>query len=169
MPPKRKATERAPAAKRNKLTKDVAYTDAGKVRLPSHGYGGRKIDDKETTTASIRERYVLSSAYVMKAMAPEEAPVDEECKEYKEALGLDFSCWWKTSQIILPTSAHFPSINKNTDRVDVEDMDGSAGLIRPVSEVQVVEIKKAFEEYGNKYNADFPVCGIQASLLLMHF
>jgi hypothetical protein len=167
MPAKRKTGVRAEPSKRHKITKDVPRSDSGKVRLPSPGFGGRKIDETAMTTASIRQRYVLSAAYVMKAMAPEGAPVDEESKEYKEALGLDFSCWWKTSQIILPSGTHFPSINKNTDHLDVEDMDGSAGLIRPVSEVQVVEIKKAFEEYGNKYNADYPVCCIQASSLLM--
>jgi hypothetical protein len=155
MPAKRKPVAprpRQPTEKRNKLT--PAHDDKGNIRLSSPGFGSRKNESTEFTTKDIREKYVLNAGFVMKCMAPEGTTVDEESKEYKDACTLDYSAWWPTNSIILPTNFHFPPSNSEDAE---ESPEGTAGLIRPVSETQVTAIEKAFDEFGGTFNPEFPV------------
>ena len=69
---------------------------------------------------------------------------------------INYSLWWETSQIILPTSVHFPA--KSHNMLEGMPSDGAEiGLIRPVHTERAYKIGKIFTESGDKYNPDFPV------------
>jgi hypothetical protein len=103
----------------------------------------------------VKDKYMISEADMMgwRAVA-EDKKVDEASEAFVGAKGVMYSAWWATSQILLPTNAHFPGKQNKNATLSVE---ANMGLIRPVSTESLENLKAAFEEHGNMYDAGHPV------------
>jgi hypothetical protein len=154
MPPAKKKRKGA-----NKKAQDI--DDQGAVRRSSPGLGDRK-DEPEHSFSSLRATYLLKTTDVMEFRAiaankadPKVPLVDKTSPEYIAASNLEYSCWWRTASVALPTRIHFPYQDTNDPYDELKA--GTTGLIRPVNEVQVQKVREAFAELGNIFDADKPV------------